>query len=273
MSNDKKIYTTLGNFIYTNYLDKNKANYTTISELSIRLDISRQLLYLVMTGKQKLSTALARRMSEVFGRNPSFYLSLDREDIIEFDEISYDNFNKKELISYWLQMGGRTLVNKDVLKATQFDIINIKPFNLDCLKLNSYECVISTSILEITEQHNAEFDSDNIIRLLPNAMISVTSEQYIKLPNYIFARVNPLQHDYLLITTNPNLSPGYRGRISANIINISDSPQKIFPFSPIVSLEFCFLPVSPVFTDLVQQKNKTRDELTSNFTDIKMGAN
>jgi deoxycytidine triphosphate deaminase len=239
-----------GQYIKTNFLEK-KNGGITITELSSRLGISRQLLYLVMTEKQPLSPALAMQLSNVLGESIEFWLHLGEINVNshEFPEF-YSNKTKEEILVEWAKMGSRTLVDKDIYAAHKNNIIEINPFDTSCLQPASYDLRIGDQIIisSQTSQSPVNLAEINVCALEPGHIAVLKTYEMISIPKYLLGRLgimSDLSSNGIFVSHGIHVDPGFDGYLYVTLFNPGNSTYNLYYKNPFMTLEINYLTIEP----------------------------
>jgi deoxycytidine triphosphate deaminase len=122
----------------------------------------------------------------------------------------------------------------------------IEPFREDRLGPASYdislgnECWYADHAEDTGEPKRVLAPDENLI-LEPNSIVYVTSSETLNLPFYLVGRFNlklRLLHAGLLVGTGPQIDPGFSGRLSCPLHNLSNSRVSLKCGVPFAVLEF-----------------------------------
>lgn len=103
-------------------------------------------------------------------------------------------------------------------------------------------------------------NEDDVIEILPNSIIYVTLEPYFQIPEYIALRYNfKISNIYkgLLLGTGPIIDPGFCGKLSIPIHNLTNNIYKLRKGEALISIEFT--KVSPYLKAPPKNFPKTKD--------------
>jgi deoxycytidine triphosphate deaminase len=139
------------------------------------------------------------------------------------------------LISYVAATG---MVHPFRVTPGEFDK-TLKPAS-HCVALNGDYIYWSRSGGEYRRHEGAIADGEELT-LLPNTITYVTLEPYFRLPRYIALRFNLKIRDIyrgLLVGTGPLVDPGFTGRLSVPLHNLTSNTYTIVGGDPLVWMEF-----------------------------------
>jgi deoxycytidine triphosphate deaminase len=97
-------------------------------------------------------------------------------------------------------------------------------------------------------QHSGTIDRDQPFILEPNSIAFVTLEPYFRLPNYIALRFNlRITHVYrgLLLGTGPLVDPGFAGKLSIPLHNLTTNQYRLTGGEGLIWVEFTKLSPRP----------------------------
>jgi deoxycytidine triphosphate deaminase/plasmid maintenance system antidote protein VapI len=265
---DSAKWPKLGQYITDNYIDRK--NGMTLLALANKLGISRQLLYLVMTGKQPLSPALAMQLSATLGNSIDFWLKLNEIDNIKNDYPDYyQGKSREEVLLEWARMGSRTLVDKDIASAIKRQILILEPNNNANIHAVGYNLRIGQKAIfsDLKKTNSVDLNEDQIYYLDPGAVVTLSSYEKITLPKFLLGRFNPTRDlsAFGIITSQFNtLEPGFCGHIGISLFNPGANRFAFYHKSPFISLEFIYVPLEPYFFNMDQSSSEQ-----ANIKDIK----
>jgi deoxycytidine triphosphate deaminase len=116
---------------------------------------------------------------------------------------------------------------------------SLKPAS-HCVSLNG-DFVYWTRSGGSYERHEGTVADGDELTLLPNTITYVTLEPYFRLPRYIAARFNLKIRDIyrgLLVGTGPLVDPGFIGRLSVPLHNLTSNTYTLIGGEPLVWMEF-----------------------------------
>lgn len=131
------------------------------------------------------------------------------------------------------------------VKATSL----IYPFDVECLKGASYDVPISGEVVYYDSNNphankkvivNLENDGD-YFDLLPNAIAFVTLSPSFRMPYYLALRFNlKITHIYkgLLLGTGPLVDPGFVGKLSIPLHNLTNNTYRFHKGDLLITMEF-----------------------------------
>ena len=122
----------------------------------------------------------------------------------------------------------------------------IFPFNFDkqYIKLASYDmCLLGKAVYWEAEGERREFNIERgkLFTLKANSIAFVTLEPYLQLPDYIALRFNlRITNVYrgLLLGTGPIIDPGYQGKLSIPLHNLTTNSYEFLGGDALISIEF-----------------------------------
>jgi deoxycytidine triphosphate deaminase len=120
----------------------------------------------------------------------------------------------------------------------------IAPFNPDKVKTASYEVgVLGPYVLldEFGQLHEGVLAKDEEFVLPRNSIVFMSAEPYFRLPDYIALRHNlKIKHVYkgLLVGTGPLIDPGFVGRLSLPLHNLTEHDYTIVGGEGMIWVEF-----------------------------------
>jgi deoxycytidine triphosphate deaminase/plasmid maintenance system antidote protein VapI len=246
---DLNRFSKLGQYLKEYCIDRK--NGLTISALAIKLGISRQLLYLVMTGKQPLSPSLAMQLSGALGNTIEFWLKLGEVDI---NKSEYPDFylgkSKEEVLLEWAKMGSRTLVDKDIGAAYKRKIIDIDPFDVSSVHSLGYHLRIGTKAVFSDSEKTSVIDliENKEYAIETGSVVTLKSYEKIVLPKYLMARYGPitdLSAFGIFLTHTSILEPEFDGYIQVTLFNPGKHKFIFSQKRPFLSIEFMYLPLEP----------------------------
>lgn len=121
----------------------------------------------------------------------------------------------------------------------------IYPFYVEDLKGASYEVRIKGRVIwwnkEGNKQEKELEDYGDSFELEPNSIAFVTLEPFLRIPDYLALRFNlKIVHIYkgLLLGTGPLVDPGFQGRLSIPLHNLTINTYRFKYNDPLIQLEF-----------------------------------
>lgn len=142
---------------------------------------------------------------------------------------------------------------RDYVSATGM----ITPFNDDAerLKPGSYEVPLLGDYVywEESERREGSIGEGDLFQLKPNSIAFVTLEPMFRLPSYIALRFNlRIKHVYqgLLLGTGPLVDPGFVGRLSIPLHNLTTNEYHLRGGDGMIWMEFTKLSPDPHQTQL-----------------------
>ena len=121
----------------------------------------------------------------------------------------------------------------------------IVPFNVKCLKGASYDVIIEGEVVywdEDGHKHKVDLKKNgDYFDLRPNSIAFVTLQPYFQLPYYIALRFNlKITHIYkgLLLGTGPLVDPGFCGKLSIPLHNLTSNTYRFFKGEELITMEF-----------------------------------
>lgn len=254
-SNDLERNASLGFYLKNHVIGKGR-KYKTIDELASAVNRSRQSISMVINGVMPLSKQLAEQFSEQIGNSKEFWLSLSRGKIYSIDEIDYSIATDIELLDYWNRLGGRKLVDKDIIAAQRLKLFSIDPFDADCLEKTSFQIRLGDEIFPNQNIGNktsddegkepVEDDEPMRIQIDPGEHLTGNSYEKISLPEYLRCELHLYAEDFLdglYFQYQSILQPDYEGRVWFSIFNFGHETQTLIYKQRIFSLSFDYLPV------------------------------
>ncbi|PHJ61574.1 hypothetical protein VF14_09150 [Nostoc linckia z18] len=136
----------------------------------------------------------------------------------------------------------------------------IDPFDPDKLKSASYEVNLLGKCVYYDEQGKKQVEyiqKNKEFILKPNSIAFVTVEPMFRLPDYIALRFNlKITHVYrgLLLGTGPLVDPGFVGRLSIPLHNLTTNDYRFFGGEALIWVEFTKLSHSDDWRQLKRQR-------------------
>lgn len=121
----------------------------------------------------------------------------------------------------------------------------ISPFHPKCLKGASYDVFIGGEVIywdqDGKKQHVNLKEKGDYFNLSPNSIAFVTLEPEFHIPYYLALRFNlKITHIYkgLLLGTGPLVDPGFEGKLSIPLHNLTSNTYRFFKGDELITMEF-----------------------------------
>lgn len=157
----------------------------------------------------------------------------------------------------------------------------IYPFNLEDLSGASYDVKIEGDVVFYDETEkdgkkeriiHLDKDGDSF-DLQPNSIAFVTLQPIFRIPDYLALRFNlKIAHIYkgLLLGTGPLVDPGFQGKLSIPLHNLTKNTYKFFKGDTLITMEFTKMSSNELWNDNNPNKGHTeeyiKNDITSNRT-------
>ncbi len=164
------------------------------------------------------------------------------------EKMAEDRFNQWKRLDPFPKVDAALLNSADILayvKATSL----IYPFDSSKLKGASYDVPIEGHVVYYDAKLNAadkkvirELKNDgDYFDLPPNAIAFVTLQPTFRMPDYLALRFNlKITHIYkgLLLGTGPLVDPGFIGRLSIPLHNLTNNTYRFYKGDELITMEF-----------------------------------
>lgn len=164
------------------------------------------------------------------------------------EKMAEDRFNQWKCLDPFPKVDAALLNSADILayvKATSL----IYPFDSSKLKGASYDVPIEGHVVYYDAKLNAadkkvirELKNDgDYFDLPPNAIAFVTLQPTFRMPDYLALRFNlKITHIYkgLLLGTGPLVDPGFIGRLSIPLHNLTNNTYRFYKGDELITMEF-----------------------------------
>ena len=147
----------------------------------------------------------------------------------------------------------------------------IYPFDPDRLKGASYDVPIKGEVIYWDENHNNCVPRRILLNkngdsfdLLPNSIAFVTLEPTFRIPNYLALRFNlKITHIYkgLLLGTGPLVDPGFCGRLSIPLHNLTNNTYRFVIGDELITMEFTKLSPNASWNPSISNSSIGHDEV------------
>lgn len=140
----------------------------------------------------------------------------------------------------------------------------IYPFDPDGLKTASYEIALLGRYIFIDangERVEGELRRGETRTIPKNSIAFLTTEPFFRLPDYIALRHNlKIDHVYkgLLVGTGPLIDPGFVGRISLPLHNLTEHDYKLVGGQGIIWVEFTKLSPNPAWEGVPRKSDRAK---------------
>lgn len=246
--------------IIFNYMNKNNLSQDKMAK---KLGISRQYLNLILNGNKPITPKLALELESETYYSHQFWLG----QLSESENIK----NGNDIFRLWKERGYRTLVDHEIKIAVKKNYLKINPFDLRNLLPTSYTLTIGNKLLLSHEEEPIRLsEEDSEIKLQPNNKVAILTKEYLSIPRNISAVLSPstkIIDKAISIQNGGKVHPGYNGLIIFIVTNNSESSIQLQYGSPILHIEFKFLPITPekIYTGDKQGLNDFPQELKKSF--------
>jgi deoxycytidine triphosphate deaminase len=163
------------------------------------------------------------------------------------------------------------LNSEDILKYV-CETGMIFPFYPDKLSGASYEVCMKGPVIYYTDKGKMitkEMGNNESFVLKENAIAFITLEPEFQIPHYIILRFNlKIRHIYkgLLLGTGPLVDPGFKGKLSIPVHNLTTNPYKFNAGDGLIKIEFTKLSDNAVWAPDGSGKSMT---VLNNFSKIR----
>lgn len=138
----------------------------------------------------------------------------------------------------------------------------IFPFNVEKLRGATYDVGLKGTAIwwdeEKKEEHVQELvNPGDFFELKPNSIAFITLEPFFRIPSYLVLRFNlRVTHVYkgLLLGTGPIVDPGFVGRLSIPLHNLTANTYKFTVGDDIIQMEFTKLSPNKAWADNIQRE-------------------
>jgi deoxycytidine triphosphate deaminase len=265
-SGEKEKLGVVGEYLLEHYIGKDK-KFKTKNELAAALSKSRQTLYLVMSGTQPISYALANQLSAKVGKSSNFWISLANQKDSKLFDIEYENITKEELLDFWIRVGARYFVDRDIIAAQRLGIIKMEPFSEACVQATSYDCRLGKKLYSTSSDRIKEINLDQIqtFEIKAGSRVVCNTMEYIYLPKYLVGNLGNIGELCMLglnVSHGIQVDPTFSGNLWLSIYNYGPQAFQLNYGSPIISMEISFLPVAP--NKIYKGERKNKEELSEN---------
>ena len=236
-------------------------NALTEEQLADKLQISRSYLNLIKHGKRSCSDAVALSLKENF--------DIDLAEISKLKANTSPKNTRRDVIKDWCNQGIGVLTNSHILKAMDYDLLGIEPFNAAQLQPCGYDLSISSiavksesADVEIEKREDSKFEHFNIPG---GGVITVHAKERIYLSNRIYGHINKttasLREYNVIVDVGSRIHPGWSGDIQFRLINPTSADVEVDWSALLVAVHFDFLPVPPTLIDGSDIDDLTDDQL------------
>ena len=178
------------------------------------------------------------------GRDEFYYYQKREQELAYNDEEAKRRFQQYGRVDPLLNIESALLNSADV-----FDYVcktgMLYPFYVKDLKGASYEVRIGGRVIwwddEKKKQAKELEKEGDSFELKPNSIAFVTLEPYFRIPDYLALRFNlKILHIYkgLLLGTGPLVDPGFQGRLSIPLHNLTTNTYVFKYNDPLIQVEF-----------------------------------
>jgi deoxycytidine triphosphate deaminase len=154
----------------------------------------------------------------------------------------------------------------------------IYPFDADGLKTASYSVPLLGEVVhwdEKDEMHVLDLRAGEAFRLMRNSIAFVTLEPEFHLPDYMALRFNlkiPNVYKGLLLGTGPLVDPGWEGRLSIPLHNLTTNPYDFLGGDGLIWMEFTKLSPNQRWAKRQSNAHQLRGEYIPFPEDKKFGS-
>lgn len=177
-------------------------------------------------------------------REEEDYYSIKSKGLSQTDEVAKERYEKYESCDPFPNIEAALLNSADIFRyVTKTGMIY--PFHWKKLEGASYEVDIKGTVMWWNE--DGEMESKELINpgdsfeLKPNSIAFITLEPTFRIPDYIALRFNlKIVHVYrgLLLGTGPLVDPGFVGKLSLPLHNLTDNTYVFRAGDGIIQMEF-----------------------------------
>lgn len=222
------------------YMSDHQLNQNQMAEF---LGISRQYLNLILNKNKPITSSIALSLQTATQRNAEFWIGKKTTKV--------DRDTPFNLFEIWKPLGARLLVDHEIETAVKNEYIGIKPFKIEKLDPASYCLSIGKRIILNHEEEPVDLEADGPISLRKNQKVAILTEEYIKLPPNVTAKIFPtteIVDNFLYMNSGIVVHPGYEGLIYFTLINHNRKKIQLKNGIKILRIEFSFLPITPKST-------------------------
>lgn len=140
------------------------------------------------------------------------------------------------------------LVDRQIRHALDIGMLVITPFNEESLEPATYDIRVGAMAAVTTETHPLDLRDKKVLTIEPGAMALLESLEVFTLSPRIAGRIGPksrLMRSGILVSTGPQIDPGFHGRLTVNLINLSPRTFVLEYGEEFLSIEFHHLSESP----------------------------
>jgi len=140
------------------------------------------------------------------------------------------------------------LVDHEIIKAQRSGLIKIDPFSEEYVEPATYDLGVGEKAVISTTSKVIDLQNSRLLVVEPGAMAMIQSLEILELSRRVAGRVGPktsLLRRGVFVATGPQIDPGFKGRLTINLINLSPRPFPLHFEDRILTTEFHFLPSIP----------------------------
>ncbi len=239
--------TALGEYLRTILANLN----ITQQEFAEKINVSRQAINGLMSGKLPLSEIMALRLSKFSGDTPDFWIQLENSDkAIPGSNLPFqtDNIAASKFIAGLHQHHQHILVDHQIKAAHRCGILGIENFFEKNVQPSSYDLRVGSAIVRDGEDLKGPDLTENPLVLNPGENAVVETIENFSMPPCFMGRLGQIGRLASLGTIvfhGLQIDSGYQGPIYVTVKNIGSKPFIISFARRILSVEIIYLSILP----------------------------
>lgn len=179
------------------------------------------------------------------------------------DKEAAQKFEQYKQLDPYPEIGAALLNSADIMayiKATSL----IYPFDEACLQGASYDVKVFGEVVywdkDGIKQSVQLKSKEDYFELCPNSIAFVTIEPTFRIPDYLALRFNlKITHIYkgLLLGTGPLVDPGFVGKLSIPLHNLTANTYRFNAFDQLITMEFTKMSPNILWDQMTHESSET----------------